>query len=112
MKPEHPIHSQTDAWLSLLFLRQRNKDIEGMEAMLDLEFVDLWWWTLARATQTHHITAARCALERTLQKAGLVSEPPERPSERAMRMADQASGDGAGQVPATTQGSPATRPTP
>lgn len=27
--------------------------------------------------------------DRTLQKAGLVSEPPERPSERAMRMADQ-----------------------
>lgn len=88
-RPEHPTHKQTDSWLSLWLLRQRQKNIAGMESMLDMEFLDLWWWTFMRATQHHHIQAAKGALERTLQKAGLVSEPPERPSERAMRMADQ-----------------------
>lgn len=87
MSFDHPDENQTRSWLALWFIRQREMNIEGMESMLSPEYIDIWWWTLQRATQPHHITAAKGALERTLQKAGLVSYPPERPSEAAMRLA-------------------------
>ena len=69
---------------------QKAKDIEAMEEMLTLPYLNYWWWAL-RELHLHPQVKNNImsCIERTLVKASFIADSPERPSERAMRLAEK-----------------------
>ena len=67
---------------------QKAKDVEGMEALLQPEYLKIWWelWMQTDWKQCFYSTC-KGAVELILQRMNLIGTPPERPSERAMRIA-------------------------
>jgi hypothetical protein len=64
---------------------QRLRDIPRMEALLKLKWLPFWWTMKTEQPLNPDIEGA---IEIILQNAGVIPVPPERPSERAMRLAN------------------------
>ncbi len=63
---------------------QARNDVEGMELLLTVEWLNHWWWLFMEANDRQSKTDHLSCLERTLIKTGLVGDRPARPSELAM----------------------------
>lgn len=71
---------------SLWLEAQKLRDVPRMEELLSLRFLR-YWWALRFQVPSAREADPIGAVEYILQKAGLLPVPPERPSERAMRLA-------------------------
>ncbi len=71
---------------------QKTRNVERMESLLQPKWFPFWWQILAydiRAIGTPRWSTAFAAVERILAEKAMIELPPERPSERAMRMAEK-----------------------
>ena len=69
---------------------QKNRDVARMEQLLEHRWFRLWWWIFISGWPNGLHSTAKAAVERILQEKGMIPTPPERPSERAMRIATEA----------------------
>lgn len=87
---KYPTGEELYAFLGRWQKAQKERDIEAMEEMLTLPYLNYWWWALRELPLVqvvkNDITAC---IERTLIKASFIADRPERPSERAIRLAEK-----------------------
>lgn len=65
---------------------QKLRDVDRMDELLTLRWLR-FWWSLRWQVPSVNAPDIEAGIEIILQKLGLVPVPPERPSERAMRLA-------------------------
>ena len=85
-----PSDKSLDMFCENWYDAQKRKDVEAMERLLEVRWLNHWWWARERAS-TNKVFSEMClgCIERTLMKAGIIGDRPERPSERAMRLASR-----------------------
>lgn len=91
MKPARPVTRRA----AMLFYKrwhkaQKRRDIRQMEYLLEARFFRFWWAEFIQMRQAQPFwSTAKAAVERILTERGMIAPEPERPSERAMRMAEK-----------------------
>jgi hypothetical protein len=83
-----PSHKELVDFLGRWRHAQARNDVEGMELLLAVEWLNQWWWLFMEANDRQSKADHLSCLERTLIKAGLIGDRPTRPSELAMATVD------------------------
>ncbi len=87
---KHPTGEEIYKFLGRWNDAQKARDIDAMEEMLTLPYLNYWWWALQDTCLVQSVkNEISSCIERTLIKACLIADRPERPSEWAMRMAER-----------------------
>lgn len=88
-----PTLKALDKFLGRWDKAQRSKSVPRMEKLLELRWLNYWWFAMVRAGQLGFAPWVTMnylhTVEMILQREGLIGTPPMRPSERAMMEAEK-----------------------
>lgn len=75
---------------SLWYRAQKKGNVARMENLLEHKWFAFWWCIFTEGHKGQPMwSTAQAAVTRILEEKGMIPTPPERPSERAMRIAEE-----------------------